>query len=431
MSNLNFQLAKDALEQRRPFHVMVKPIGPVCNLNCTYCYYLEKVNLYSGEKASGERFRMKEDVLERYIRDYIEAQPGLNVDFAWQGGEPTLNGLDYFKNIIRLQKKYAGEKKITNSLQTNGTLIDEAWAEFLAVNNVLVGVSVDGPPELHDHFRKYRHGAGSFSKVMDTIRLFHRYKVPFNTLTVVNDRNAKMPLKVYHFLKDIGSDYMQFIPIVEREADDPSVKLKLVSNAYAGEAWVTDESVEPLDFGRFLSRIFDEWVKIDVGRHYINYFDNTLAAYSGEYPALCTMRPECGSALVLEHNGDLYSCDHFVYPEYFLGNIMEKRLVDLANSPVQDSFGMDKRRTLPEECRNCRFLRACGGDCPKHRFVETDKGEMISYLHEGFMYFFAHVEEAMTFMADELKQQRPPANIMDRYTEQEKKKLLQRSRYKL
>jgi len=431
MSDLNFLTAHDYIGQKSPFHVMVKPIGPVCNLDCNYCYYLEKATLYTGEGSRAADFRMKDAVLEKFIRNYIQSQPGDRVDFAWQGGEPTLNGIEYFRKIVELQKQYGDGKQITNSLQTNGTLIDEEWAEFLAVHNILVGISVDGPPELHDHFRTFKHGKGSFSRVMETVRLFHKYRVPFNTLTVVNDRNAKMPLKVYRFLKDIGSDFMQFIPIVEREADDPSVRLKLVANDYAGEAWVTEESVEPLEFGRFLSRIFDEWVRLDVGKHYVNYFDNTLAAYAGELPSLCTMRPVCGAALVLEHNGDFYSCDHFVYPEHLLGNIMDRSMEEMFNSEEQINFGMNKQRSLPEVCRSCEFLRACGGDCPKHRFLETDNGEKISYLHDGFLYFFRHVDKHMKFMAEELRNQRPPANVMNLFSEQEKKKLLLRSRFHL
>lgn len=417
--------------EKKPFHVMAKPAGAVCNLNCSYCYYLEKKSLYRKNDGMPLNYRMGDELLESFIRSYIESQPGDRIDFTWQGGEPTLNGLDYFKKIVAFQKKYSYGRHITNSLQTNGTLINEEWAEFLALHNFLVGISVDGPPELHDHFRKTTQGGGSFKRVMESIKLFHRFGVPFNTLTVINDRNSRMPLKVYRFLKDIGSDYMQFIPIVERESEDPAAQLRLVHHTFSGEAALTDESVEPLEFGRFLARIFDEWVRLDVGRHFVNYFDNTLAAYAGGYPSLCTMSPVCGTALIMEFNGDVYACDHFVYPAYLRGNLRDKSLGEMAGDPAQHAFGMAKREQLPPECLACRFLRACGGDCPKHRFVETADGGRISYLHDGFMYFFSHVEKEMEFMAGELLNNRPPAGIMDRYSEQEKKKYRERSRYRL
>jgi uncharacterized protein len=431
MSELNFLTAHDRMHKKRAFQLMLKPFGPVCNLKCDYCYYLEKANIYEEKKNVPSQFRMKEEVLEKYIRDYIDSQPGDEVLFSWQGGEPTLLGTDFFRKALALQKEYGEGRKISNTLQTNGTLITDEWAALFAANNFLIGLSVDGPADLHDYYRKYSSDAGSFSKVMDAVRLFHKHGVEFNTLTVVNDRNSKVPLRVYRFLKDIGSRFMQFIPIVEREAVDPNVKLKLVANDYRQETWVTEESVEPDDWGKFLSKIFDEWVRIDIGNIFVNFFDNTLAPYAGEEPSLCTMQLVCGSGLVMEHNGDVYSCDHFVYPQFYLGNMMNESLEEMSKSDAQLKFGLDKRDTLPRECRECEFLRMCGGDCPKHRFVETDNGELISFLHDGFLHYFKHVDKYMKLMAEELKNRRPPGNIMQLFPEKERRRLIQRSRYKL
>ncbi len=431
MSELNFLTAHDRMHKKRAFQLMMKPFGPVCNLKCDYCYYLEKANIYEEKKNVPSQFRMTDEVLEKYIRDYIDSQPDDEVQFSWQGGEPTLLGTDFFRKALALQKEYGEGRKISNTLQTNGTMITDEWAALFAANNFLIGLSVDGPADLHDYYRKFTSDAGSFSKVMDAVRLFHKHKVEFNTLTVVNDRNSKVPLRVYRFLKDIGSRFMQVIPIVEREAVDPNVKLKLVANDYRQETWVTEESVEPDDWGKFLSKIFDEWVRIDIGNIFVNYFDNTLAPYAGEEPSLCTMQLVCGSGLVMEHNGDVYSCDHFVYPQFYLGNMMKGSLEEMSKSDAQLKFSLDKRDNLPRECRECEFLRMCGGDCPKHRFVETDNRELISYLHDGFLYYFKQVDKYMKLMAEELKNRRPPANIMQMFPEKERRRLMQRSRYKL
>ena len=431
MPQLDFLTARDRMHRKRSFQLMTKPFGPVCNLNCDYCYYLEKANIYEDKKNEPTRFRMTEEVLEKYIFDYIQSQPGEEVVFTWQGGEPTLLGIDFFRKALKKKKKHADGRKFSNTLQTNGTRIDDEWASFFAAHDFLIGLSVDGPGDLHDHYRTYSSGKGSFSQVMQAVRLFHKHGVAFNTLTVVNDRNAKMPLKVYRFLKDIGSRFMQFIPIVEREAEDPDTKLKLVANDYQGETWVTEESVEPEEWGKFLVKIFEEWVRIDVGNIFVNYFDNTLAPYAGELPSLCAMRPVCGDGLVMEHNGDVYSCDHFVYPQYFLGNVMKGSLEEMAKSDRQLQFSTMKRDTLPRECRECAFLKMCGGDCPKHRFVENDDGELISYLHDGFLHFFKHVDPYMKLMAEELRHKRPPANIMQRFPERERRRLMQRTKYKL
>jgi uncharacterized protein len=405
------------MDKMQAFQVMIKPIGPVCNLNCEYCYYLEKDGLYKENKNTPSGFAMSPDILEKCIRDYIESQTYGDILFSWQGGEPTMLGMDFFKKAIEIQNKYSGGKRISNSIQTNGTLITEDWAGFLADNNFLLGLSIDGPSDLHDYHRKYPSGKGSFSRIMKTVDLIHRYKIEFNTITTVNSRNSRMPVKVYRFLKEIGSRYMQFIPVVERE-----------SNKTTQTSMVTEASVEPLNWGKFLARIFDEWVRIDIGQHYVNYFDNTLAPYVGEEPPLCTTRMVCGDNLVLEHNGDVYSCDHYVYPKYMLGNINNAKLYDIANDEFQLDFGQDKINTLPRECLDCEFLKMCGGDCPKHRFTKNDHGEMISYLHEGFLYFYRHADKYMNMMAAELRQRRPPENIMNTFPEKERQKLLKQIR---
>jgi uncharacterized protein len=416
---------------KRSFQLMLKPIGPVCNLKCDYCYYLEKVSIYEDKMNAIFRFIMTSEVLEKFIRNYIFSQTDDEILFTWQGGEPLLLGIEFFKKAVDIQKRYADGRRIYNSIQTNGTLITEEWTDFLANNNFLVGLSIDGPADIHDHYRTYPTGKGSFSRIMKSVRLLHKYNVEFNTLTVVNNRNSKMPLKVYRFLKDIGSKFIQFIPVVEREADDPATKLKLVTNDYKEKTWLTEESVDSMDWGKFLIRIFDEWVRIDIGKYYVNYFDNTLAPYADEAPSLCTMQQVCGRCLVLEHNGDIYSCDHFVYPQYLIGNVMNDNLEGIANSEFQLKFGQDKYNTLPHQCHKCEFLKMCGGDCPKHRFIKNKEGEWISFLHDGFLYYFQHVDKFMKMMANELNKKQPPANIMSTFPEKERKRLQKRVKFRL
>jgi uncharacterized protein len=415
------------MKKRSAFLLMIKPVGPVCNLSCDYCYYLEKANLYRSKQPLPAPFRMTPEVLEKCIRDYMDSQETDEILFTWQGGEPTLLGIDFFREVIAIENKYAHGRKVANSIQTNGTLVNGEWAEFLAAHKFLVGLSVDGPADLHDHYRKFPSGKGSFSRVMNCVDLFRKHGVAFNTITTVNNRNSRMPLRVYHFLKDMGSRYMQFIPIVEREREDKEGRILPVPPG-TGDAWVTEESVEPLLWGKFLSRIFDEWVRIDIGRHYVNYFDNTLAPYIDEKPPLCTTQLTCGAGPVMEHNGDLYACDHYVYPDFLLGNIMDVPMGEIMNSRFRLNFGLEKQKSLPRECLDCEFLKMCGGDCPKHRFTENEDGELISYLHEGFLYFFRHVDKYMKMMAAELKQQRPAENIMYTFPEKERNSLLRRSR---
>jgi uncharacterized protein len=405
-------LFSDALKLRRPnaFSVMVKPTGPVCNLNCTYCYYLEKKNLYSGNKD----FRMPEEVLENFIRQFIESHEVPVVTFTWQGGEPTLLGLEYFQRAIELQKKYAGGKTIENAFQTNGTRLNEAWCKFFTDNKILVGISIDGTEHNHDHYRMTASGGATFKRVMKGIELLHKHKVEFNTLSCVNDYNVHYASETYRFLKKIGSGFIQFIPVVERMARQSDQKqLILVAPIHGDDASVTPWSVNPEDYGKFLNTIFDEWVKVDVGKCFVQIFDVTLANWVGEMPGLCVFSETCGDAMVMEHNGDLFSCDHFVYPEYFLGNINDKTLIDLTKSQFQFDFGIDKRNKLPRYCLNCDVRFACHGECPKHRFAKTPDGKSgLNYLCPAYKMFFHHVEPYMEYMTKELKNKRAPANVM-------------------
>lgn len=392
------------------FHIMTKPIGPICNLDCKYCFYLEKENLYPGTKS----WQMAPEVLERYIEQYIAAQPHEEVYFAWQGGEPTLLGVDFYRTVVALQQKHAGVKTIHNALQTNGTLINDEWGEFLAEHRFLVGVSIDGPREMHDYYRVDKGNAPTFDRVMRGLEKLKAHRVDFNTLTVVNRHNSQYPLEVYRFLKEIGSGFMQFIPVVERRTGEPGADgLVLIRPAFDRPAEVTEWSVEPLAYGEFLARIFDEWVKKDVGRYFVQQFDVALESWMGMEASLCVFRRTCGSALAMEHTGDLYSCDHFVYPENKLGNIMEIDLGKMAGSQQQKDFGLDKLNSLPRMCRTCDVRFACNGECPKHRFLTTPDGEPgLNYLCAGYKHFFHHVDPYMQFMAEELRAGRPPANIM-------------------
>jgi len=397
------------------FHIMTKPIGPVCNLDCTYCFYLEKERLYPGTK----QWAMPTEVLERYVRQYIAAQPGDEVHFAWQGGEPTLLGVEFFRTVVELERKYAGGKTIHNALQTNGTLIDDAWGEFLAEERFLVGISIDGPREMHDHYRVDKGSAPTFDRVMRGLEKLKEHGVDFNTLTVVNRHNAQYPLEVYRFLKEIGSGFVQFIPVVERAAAEPGrYGLVLIEPAF-GEAGakVTEWSVKPLQYGEFLARIFDEWVRKDVGRVYVQQFEVALESWLGLEQSLCVFRSTCGGALAMEHSGDLYSCDHFVYPEHKLGNVMKTELATMAGSEQQTKFGLDKRDALPRMCRECEVRFACNGECPKHRFARTPDGEAgLNYLCAGYKHFFHHIDPYMRFMAEELRAGRAPANIMRQWS---------------
>jgi uncharacterized protein len=396
----------------KPIHIMTKPHGPICNLDCVYCYYLEKEKLYA---KGGRDYRMSDEVLEEYIRQYIQAQQAPHVSFAWQGGEPTLLGVRFFERVIELQQKHANGKIIDNTLQTNGTLLDDEWGRFLAANKILVGISIDGPQEIHDRYRLDKGGQPTFSKVMRGLDILERYGVEFNTLTVIQRHNSQYPLEVYRFLKKIGSRYLQFIPVVEQVAAQPDNNGLVLIKPYAPQpSQVSEWSVEPLQFGVFLSTIFDEWVRRDVARVYVQVFDVALESWAQVPQSLCVFAPKCGSALVMEHNGDLYSCDHFVYPDNKLGNIFERSIEQMASSPQQVRFGDGKLTGLPSDCVQCDVRFACNGECPKHRFALTSKGEYgLNYLCAGYKYFFHHIDPYMRFMAKELHAGRAPKRVME------------------
>lgn len=395
---------------------MTKPIGPLCNLDCKYCFYLEKEALF----PSNENFRMSDEVLESYIRGYIESQNTPEVGFAWQGGEPTLMGVPFFEKVVALQQQYAGGKVITNALQTNGTLLDDRWGEFLSKNSFLIGLSIDGPRELHDTYRVDKRQQPTFDKVIAGLEVLKKHKVEFNTLTVVNRKNSQHPLKVYRFLKEIGSGFIQFIPLVERKADthfNPhALELAMppqIEDASEAECPVTSWSVRAEDYGRFLVAIFEDWVRKDVGNVFVQLFDVALGNWMGMGGGLCVFSEKCGKALALEHNGDLYSCDHYVYPQYKLGNLMNQSLGEMVASEFQRNFGEEKSTTLPKYCRECSVRFACHGECPKHRFIKTPDGEDgLNYLCPAYKIFFQHIDPYMRTMADLLNSQRPAAQIM-------------------
>lgn len=392
------------------FNILTKPTGALCNLDCAYCYYLEKEKIYPGTS----NFKMTDETLEVFTRKYIHEQPGPEVTFVWQGGEPTLLGIDFFRKALQLQKKYGSGKRISNSFQTNGVLLNDEWCSFFKQNDFLIGISIDGPEKLHDAYRINKGGQGTFSRVMRGIELLKKHRVEFNTLTVVNNVNCEKPLEVYRFLKQVGSGYIQFIPIVERLAEEASdEELELVLPEYRGEAQVTAWSVPSLKFGKFLSVIFDEWVRHDVGRFFVQAFDAALANEVGVPAGVCVFNDQCGDALIMEHNGDIYSCDHYVYPEYRLGNIHQTSLKRVLLLPEQQRFGANKYDSLPSQCKDCDVYRYCRGECPKNRFLVTNAGEEgLNYLCEGYKTFFRHIHPYVKFMANELLHQRAPANVM-------------------
>lgn len=397
---------------RKHFHLMVKPIGPVCNLRCKYCYYLEKTKIYNKKNPD---YVMSDEVLEAYIKNYIASQPTENprVVFAWQGGEPTLLGIDFFEKAIRLQQQYTDGRKIENTLQTNGMFIDHKWAAFFKEHDFLIGISIDGPQDLHDANRRNQAGQGSWKRVMQSVELLKKYGVRFNTLTTINRLNAQYPLRVYDFLKKIGSTWMQFIPIQERRASDRHELLRLVANDYEGEAIVTEESVLPEQWGNFLVQVFDKWVRNDVGKVFVKQFDCALEAWCGYNPTACVLSRSCGDGLVMEHNGDVYTCDHFVYPQFKLGNILEQSLRQMALSVKQEQFGKDKSDTLSAQCRACKYLPACNGECPKHRFILNKDGERQAYLCKGYYKFFDYAAPFLHGMRTLMKQGGEAADIMD------------------
>ena len=393
----------------KPLYVMLKPAGAHCNLACKYCYYLEKNNLYQNS----HRHLMSDDMLEQFTREYIEAQTMPQGLFTWHGGEPLMRSIDFYKKALALQKKYAHGKQIDNVIQTNGTLLTDEWCEFFAKNHWLVGISIDGPQEYHDHYRVTPAGKPSWEKVMQGISLLKKHRVEWNAMAVVNAYNAEHPLEFYHFFRDNGCQYLQFTPIVERLTEHEDGRT-LASLADDREIPLADASVTPQQWGNFLCTIFDDWVRHDVGKTFVEIFDCTLANWMGVLPGICAYSKECGHAGVMEHNGDVYSCDHFVFPEYKLGNIREQSLIDMLYGEKQQAFSRLKHTSLPRQCKECDMEFACHGECPKNRFEKDKYGEPgLNYLCQGYYQYYTHVAPYMDFMKRELLAQRPPANIMN------------------
>lgn len=381
----------------RPLYVMLKPIGAACNLKCTYCYYLDTKRLYKEQKS----YLLSEELLEKFIIQYMESQTMSPVLFTWHGGEPLLRDISFYKKALALQKKYGRGRQIDNVLQTNGTLITDEWCRFFKDNNFLIGISIDGPQRFHDKYRMANDGNPTFGKVMYGINLLKKHGVEYNIMGVVNDYNIDYPLEFYNFFKSIDSHFIQFAPIVERYPDGR----------------ITEWSVTAGKWGDFLIAIFDEWVKKDVGNYFVQYFDAALANWMGVTPGVCIFAENCGHAGVMEFNGDVYACDHFVFPEYKLGNIHNQSLTEMMYSEKQLEFGAEKSTTLSAVCKACKYRFACHGECPKNRISTTTSGEKINYLCEGYYKFFDHIAPYMDFMKKELEAQRSPANIMDHLAE--------------
>lgn len=416
------------------FHVLAKPTGSICNLDCKYCFFLSKELLYPDS-----RFRMADELLEQYIKQLIQGQRVQEIVVAWQGGEPTLMGLDFFERSIAYEKKYLPQDKtILNTIQTNGTLLDDAWCEFFKRNNFLVGLSLDGPRDMHDAYRVDKGGAPTFDKVMHAARLLQKHAVEFNILCTVHAANEQHPLEVYRFFRDeLKTQYIQFIPIVERATPE----LLPVANEGWGDSHharplyllegnlVTERSVNSKAWGKFLSAVFDEWVRRDVGTVFVQMFDAALASWVGVPPALCIFSETCGNALALEHNGDLYSCDHFVEPKFKLGNIKQDLMIELVASDQQRAFGNAKRDMLPKYCRECEVKFACHGECPRNRFIRTppsanapDGEEGLNYLCAGYRNFFNHIDHPMKLMAQLLRQGRYADEVMGILAQEENEK---------
>jgi uncharacterized protein len=401
------------------FHLLAKPTGAVCNLDCKYCFFLSKEMLYPGS-----RFRMADALLETYIRQLIESQQVPDVSIAWQGGEPTLMGLDFFRRSVEYVEKYKRPNMtVQHTMQTNGTQLDDEWCAFFKEHDFLIGLSVDGPREIHDTYRVNKGGAGSFDQVMRGWEVLRKHDVDVNILCTVHAANAGRPLEVYRFFRDeLHAEFMQFIAIVERATEEMLPLADLGWSERTGGdrplytqagSQVTERSVQPEQYGQFLIGIFDEWVRRDVGNVFVQIFDVALGAWVGAPPALCVFSPTCGNALALEHTGDLYSCDHYVEPDFLLGNIAETHMIELVASDKQRKFGQDKLDTLPQYCRECEVRFACHGGCPKNRFIETlDSEPGLNYLCAGYRAFFNHIDRPMRIMADLLRRNRAPAEIV-------------------
>ena len=392
----------------KPLYVMLKPAGAHCNLACKYCYYLEKNKLY----PTAQRHLMSDEMLEQFTREYIEAQTMNQVLFTWHGGEPLLRSIDFYRKALSLQQKYAGGRRIDNVIQTNGTLLTDEWCEFFAQNHWLVGISIDGPQPYHDHYRITAAGKPSWKKVMQGIKLLKKHGVEWNAMAVVNAYNANHPLEFYRFFKENGCQFLQFTPIVERLTRHEDGRT-LASLADKDEISLSEASVAPEQWGYFLCAIFDEWVRKDVGRIFVEIFDCTLANWMGISPGICAYSKECGHAGVMEHNGDVYSCDHFVFPEYKLGNIRDHSLIDMLYGEQQQEFSRLKHSSLPRQCKECDMEFACHGECPKNRFMKDKYGDSgLNYLCPGYYHYYQHVAPYMDYMKQELMSQRPPSNIM-------------------
>ena len=391
----------------KPLYVMLKPAGAHCNLACKYCYYLEKNKLY----PTAQRHLMSDEMLEQFTREYIEAQTMNQVLFTWHGGEPLLRSIDFYRKALSLQQKYAGGRRIDNVIQTNGTLLTDEWCEFFAQNHWLVGISIDGPQPDHDHYRLTAAGKPSWKKVMQGIKLLKKHGVEWNAMAVVNAYNVNHPLEFYRFFKENGCQFLQFTPIVERLTRHEDGRT-LASLADKNEISLSEASVAPEQWGYFLCAIFDEWVRKDVGKIFVEIFDCTLANWMGISPGICAYSKECGHAGVMEHNGDVYSCDHFVFPEYKLGNIRDHSLIDMLYGEQQE-FSRLKHSSLPRQCKECDMEFACHGECPKNRFMKDKYGDSgLNYLCPGYYYYYQHVAPYMDYMKQELMSQRPPSNIM-------------------
>ena len=393
----------------KPLYVMLKPAGAHCNLACKYCYYLEKNKLY----PTAQRHLMSDEMLEQFTREYIEAQTMNQVLFTWHGGEPLLRSIDFYRKALSLQQKYAGGRRIDNVIQTNGTLLTDEWCEFFAQNHWLVGISIDGPQPDHDHYRLTAAGKPSWQKVMQGIKLLKKHGVEWNAMAVVNAYNANHPLEFYRFFKENGCQFLQFTPIVERQTRHEDGRT-LASLADKDEISLSEASVAPEQWGYFLCAIFDEWVRKDVGKIFVEIFDCTLANWMGISPGICAYSKECGHAGVMEHNGDVYSCDHFVFPEYKLGNIRDQSLIDMLYGEQQREFSRLKHSSLPRQCKECDMEFACHGECPKNRFMKDKYGDSgLNYLCPGYYHYYQHVAPYMDYMKQELMLQHPPSNIMN------------------
>lgn len=397
------------------FNIMLKPAGSLCNLDCQYCYYLDKSEIYGGHEP-----RMSIDMLETVVKEYIGANDVPEVTFNWHGGEPLVLGLDFYKKALEFERKYADGKIIHNTLQTNGTLITDEWADFLAKNDFLVGISIDGPADIHDRYRRDKGGYPTFDRVMAGLMNLQRAGAEYNTMSTVNKFSEGRGLEVYLFLKSLGSRFMQFMPVVEHVKYPTDAKGKMnkrlrpfIVNPSTEGAMLSPWSISDIAYGKFMCDIFDYWVRNDVGRYYVNLFDATLANWCGAMPGTCVHARVCGGNAVIEHNGDLYPCDHFVYPEYLLGNIRKTDIKTLMQSQKQTDFGLDKRSALPTKCARCKYLFACNGECPKHRFNRTENGETgLNALCMGYFKFFDHVAPYMDMMKSLLQEKRAPAEIM-------------------